>query len=257
MIWSALILAGSRGASDPVAEAAGVPHKAFAEVAGRPMIAWVSDALAACSEIGQIAVCAPSDLSVLPELRRISTGPSPAASVLKGIDTLGSPMLITTADNPLLSTATVNDFLAKTEANTADVTAGLAPRRVVDQAGNPGRRTYLKFRDGAYSGCNLFAVARPEGRAAIDFWCNVEADRKQPWRMAGKIGLTTLGLYLAGRLTLDGAVGAVAKRAGCRAAAIRLDDPYAAHDVDKPEDLAFAERVLTQRLATAGRLIDG
>ena len=36
--FTALVLAGSRGAADPVAQAAGVAHKALAPVGGIPMI---------------------------------------------------------------------------------------------------------------------------------------------------------------------------------------------------------------------------
>jgi len=41
MKWTVLILAGSRGPLDPVAQAAGVGHKAFAAINGRPMITYV------------------------------------------------------------------------------------------------------------------------------------------------------------------------------------------------------------------------
>ena len=34
MNWTAIVLAGSRGSDDPVAQATGVSHKAFADVAG-------------------------------------------------------------------------------------------------------------------------------------------------------------------------------------------------------------------------------
>ena len=56
MNWTAVVLAGSRGAADPVAQASGVSHKAFADIAGKPMIAHVLDTLAAAPSIDGIVV---------------------------------------------------------------------------------------------------------------------------------------------------------------------------------------------------------
>ncbi|MEM1315715.1 MAG: NTP transferase domain-containing protein [Pseudomonadota bacterium] len=246
---AALILAGSRGARDPVAAAAGVPAKAFAPVAGRPMLARVIEALAGCPEIGDIVVSIEPGMPDLPEtsraVRRLDAEPSPAASALAGTEALSAPLLVTTADNPLLTPKTISAFLDGARAAEVDVCAALAPRAAVERAGNPGRRTYLRFSDGAFSGCNLFHISTEAGMGAIRFWRALEADRKRPWRMASKIGPGVLARYAAGRLSTAQVAAAISGRAGCRAAIVRLDEPLAAHDVDKPEDLAFAERVLS------------
>ena len=211
------------------------------------MIAHVLDALAGCDAIGRIAVAGPDDLPLPEGVSVLPTSETPAASVIAGLDALGTPLLVTTADNPLLRAETVAAFLAASAKAQADVTAAVAAREVAEQAGNPGRRTYLKFRGGAYSGCNLFAISAPEGRRAVEFWRRLETQRKRPWRMAFTIGPGALARYLSGLLTLDQAVNAIAARAGCQGAAIRLDDPFAAHDVDKPADLDFVRRVLEAR----------
>ena len=61
-------------------------------------------------------------------------------------------------------------------------------RPVVEQAGSPGRRPFLRFRDGEVSGCNLFALMTPRARAALTYWRLLEAKRKRPWRMAWAVG---------------------------------------------------------------------
>lgn len=247
MTWTALVLAGSRGPADPVAVAANVPHKALAPVGGRPMIDHVIAALAASPAIDRIAVSGPPDLPLPPEVSILPSQATPASSVLSAIDELGTPLLVTTADNPLLRASTVAAFLDGVRTTGADAVAAVAPREIVELAGNPGRRTYLKFRGEAVSGCNLFALSGPAGRYAAAFWRKLETDRKRPLRMALSIGPATVIRYLAGSLTLDGAAGAIGERAGCTTGIVRLDDRYAAHDVDKPEDLAFAETVIRHR----------
>lgn len=249
--WRALILAGARPGADPVAAAAGVAFKAFAPVAGRPMLAHVVAALRGAPQIAEIAVSVPSDAPALPEgLIRLDSAAGPAASALAGFDRLGPPLLVTTADHPLLTSAMVMDFLAGAEASGAAAAAGLCPRATAERAGNPARRTWLRFADGDASGCNLFALAAPEARGAVALWRALETERKRPWRMARRIGPGLLVRHLLGRLDRAGAAAALGLRAGCTAALVTVDHPDAAHDVDSPADLLFAERRMTAR-ATA------
>lgn len=249
MNWSALVLAGSRGAEDPVARARSVSHKAFAALAGRPMIAHVLRALEQSPSIGEIAVVIEPSAAALPRqgVRRIDAERSPSVSALAGFDALEPPVLLTTADHPLLSTEMVEHFIAAAARSGADVVAGVAVRRVVEQAGSTSPRTYLRFRDAEISGCNLFALVTPRARAALAFWRRLENDRKRPLRMAWALGPWTLVRYASGFLGTDAAAAALGRAAGCRASMVMLPFPDAAHDVDKLSDLAFAETRLLAR----------
>ncbi|HET7408720.1 MAG TPA: nucleotidyltransferase family protein, partial [Paracoccaceae bacterium] len=165
--WNALVLAASRGESDPVAQAAGVRHKAFAVLEGRTMIEHVVAALRAVPEIGDIAASIAPEAPELPAgVLRVDAAAGPAASTLAGFDRLGAPLLVTAADHPLLTPGMVADLLRAAEATGADVLAGICPRATVESAGNPARRTWLRFADGAVSGANLFALATPRARGA-------------------------------------------------------------------------------------------
>ncbi len=252
--WRALILAGSRGRSDAVAQAAGVAHKAFAPVAGRPMIEHVVAALRAVPAIDGIAASISPQAPALPEgVERLDAALGPAASTLSAFDRLGPPLLVTTADHPLLTPGMVAELLHAAEGSGADVLAGVCPRSTVESAGNPARRTWLHFSDGDFSGANLFALTSAKARGAIEFWGLVEAERKRPWRMAWRVGPSVLAQYLAGRLDRAAAARALGNAAGCTAELVAIDHPDAAHDVDRPDDLVFAERRLALRAATAGR----
>ena len=244
--WRALVLAGARGPEDAVARAAGVAHKAFAPVAGRPMIAHVLDALGAVAEIQEVAVSIAPDAPDLPAgVLRLDAGPGPAASTLAAFDRLGPPLLVATADHPLLTPAMVADVLAA--ARTADAVAAVSPRAAVERTRPGGRRTFIRLADGAVSGANLFALSTPRARGAVAFWQHLEAERKHPWRMARRIGPRALLAYLAGRLDSAGAARALGRAAGCSAAFAVLAHDDAAHDVDRPEDIAFAEARLAAR----------
>lgn len=250
--WRALVLAGDRGPQDPVARAAGVAHKAFAPVAGRAMIDHVLDALRAAPGMGEVAVAltpgAPDPGGVL----RLDAAAGPSASVRAAFDRLGPPLLIATADHPLLTPAMLRAMLDAAAATGADALAGLCPRATAEAARPHGRRTWLRFSDGQMSGANLFALAAPPARGAIALWQRIEAERKRPARMARIIGPGLLMRYAAGRLDRAGAARALGRAAGCTAAFALIDHPDAAQDVDRPEDLAFAEARLAARGAGAG-----
>lgn len=260
--WSALVLAGSRhGEADPVARHCGVAHKALAPAGGVPLLERVLAALAACPAIGRVLVVGePALLAGLPTARglrargRLEALPAAASlsrSVAQALDAAGPPLLVTTADHALLTPAMVAGFLARAAATRADIVAGVAARATVEGRYPMTRRTWLGFRDGGYSGANLFAFQSEAARAGLAFWQGVESGRKRPWRLARALGPGFLGLYALRLLTLDQAMARAGRRLNLRLAAARLPMAEAAIDVDKPEDLALVERILAGREAAA------
>ncbi len=250
MSLSAVILAGSRpGTIDPVAAAEGVAHKALVMVDDRPMLAHVAAALRGAG-VQTIAVSAndPQVIALAVSLDLIVLRPArgPSDSVAGALAELGAPLLVTTADHALLQDDWIADFLTDIPAG-ADVAVLLAERARIEAAMPGSRRTYLRFADGAWSGCNLFHLATPEAARAIGLWRAVEADRKRPWRIVRRFGFGTLLRYLVGQLTLADAVARLGETAGVRSAAVAARDGLAAVDVDKPADLADVRRIIASR----------
>ena len=258
--FTALVLAGSRGPDDPVARAAGIAHKCVAPVAGVPMVVRVVEALAACPAVDRIAVALedPALVDALPALRPLmadgrcvplATAATPSLSVQRALDELPDPLplLVTTGDHPLLTPEIVEYFCAAARATGADLVAALTPAAAIRKAYPEAQRTYLRFRDERYSGANLFAVLRPEGRRAVVFWRKVEQERKRPWRLVRAFGWRPLLAYLLGRLSLDDAMARASSIIGARLAAVVMPQAEAAIDVDKPADLELVETILARR----------
>ncbi len=258
--YTALVLAGSRGPSDPVAASAGVPHKALAPVAGRPMLLRVIDTLRDCPEIQRIVICLDDArlLERLPELAEsvasgevatIAAARSPAASVLAALKELPDalPLLVATADHPLLTPAMVRHFLERL--GDSQAAAAVAAESVIAPAYPETRRTYIRLKDGAFSGCNLFAFTAADASAAAMFWSRVERYRKQPWRLFAAAGPRTLLSFLFGRLDLAGAADRLSGMLGVRLRVVTMPFAEAAIDVDKPSDLALVEKILSARAA--------
>ena len=254
---TALVLAGTRAGGDPLAEYAGVSHKALIEVGGRTMVERVVEALAASAEIERIVVAIerPELLAGLAGLapprcaKPLETMPTepggPSATVAAALRVLGVPLLVTTADNALLETAWLSEFLAAIPAE-VDLAAALARRDAVEAAAPDTRRTWLRFADGDHSGCNLFLLARPKAANAIAFWQTLEGERKRPLRMVRRLGWTFALRYALGRLSMAAAAARLGELAGggARFAIVALRDGRAAIDVDKPDDLDLVRRLV-------------
>lgn len=242
---TALVLAGSRGPSDPMAIAEGVTHKALISVAGRPMIARVLDALRQAPAIARIAISIedPQALNgVADDCEILPAQSSPALSVLAAVEKLKTPLLLTTGDHALLKPEWITYFLDHLP--DADVAAALARSENVLAAVPDAKRTFLRFSDGAYSGCNLFHLATARAENAVRFWREMEAHRKQPLKLVARLGPVTALRYATRTLPLGAALQRLSKLAGARAGIVEMPNGLAAVDVDKPDDLALVRKIL-------------
>ena len=248
--FTALVLAGVRPGCDPVAAYAEVQHKGLIRLEGRSLLQRVLGALEAagasrilvstsCNAVAQ----ALGGLGLSIPVERIASAESPSLSVAQGAEAAGTPLLVTTVDHALLQAEWVRRFLADAPAD-ADLCALIAPEATVEAATPGVRRTWLKFRDGRYSACNLFLLRTPDALSAVRLWRTVEAYRKQPWRIAAIIGPGMLLGYALGLVSLDGAVRMLGRKAGMKAAAVRTPFGLAAVDVDKPADLDLVRRIV-------------
>lgn len=250
-----LVLAGSRGPEDPVAKLMGVSHKAFAPIAGVPMLVRVVRALIASPSVGMvhIAIERPELVEQHPELGLLLAGGriallpaegSPSRSVSAALDRLGTPLFVTTADHALLRPEWVDHFLTHLPDGT-DVCVGLARDSVIQAAVPETKRTYLRFADGAFSGCNMFAFRTPAAAGVAQTWRQVEAQRKHPLRMIRLLGPLSILRFLLGRLTLTAALARLGRITGARAGVVEMPFGLAAVDVDKAADVELAERLLS------------
>lgn len=251
---TALVLAGTRVGGDPLARRFEVPHKAALPVAGRPMGEWVVEALRESPSIGRVLVAADwrSLGQAVPLMANrqkvvpVVAMPTIGETVDAVLDAVAPPVLITTVDHPLLTPAMIAEFLSKVPRD-ADAAVAVARESVVQAAYPATRRTYARFRGARVTGCNLFLLASSRARAAVRFWSQLDSHRKDPGAMVGALGMGSLMLWWAGLLTIDGAARRLSRRVGARLAVVEMDEAEAAIDVDKPDDLALADAILTRR----------
>jgi CTP:molybdopterin cytidylyltransferase MocA len=156
------------------------------------------------------------------------------------------PLLITTADHPLLTPAIIRHFLDHAPKD-ADLCVGLAEAETIQAAFPEGKRTFYRLAGKGYSGCNLFLARKPGAARVADYWRRMESHRKNPLRLVREIGFGALIRYVLGLLSLDGAFAHVSERTGARIKPVLLPFAEAATDVDKPSDHALVEGILKRR----------
>lgn len=252
---TALLLAGSRPGSDPLALAANVPVKPLAPVAGEPMINYPARALVDHPGIGEVVVLTQTPelyasdpktswLTEHPKVRFQMSGRGIASTFLDLFDRGGTgfPLLVTTADHVLLNRRMLDRFIGEATGN--DLAVAMVERKTLRARYPASRRTWLKFRDGWWSGANLFWFGNAKARSVIALWQEVEQDRKKGWKILSAFGpLQLIGAVL--RLSsLRGSIARVGRRHGISARLVAMDQAEACIDADKVEDVVLIEEIL-------------
>lgn len=254
---TAIVLAGSRPGPDPLLDGSGVTTKALLPVGNKPMLAHVLDALVGHPAIARVVVLA-QDVDGLvsdpglsayrdtPTIRFAQSGNGISASVIAVLDDVAPPpVLLTTADNVLLTGAMIDAFVAGAQGS--DIAVGMVERAILLARYPLSRRTWLKFRSGWWSGANLFWIGSDKARPLLDRWQAVEQDRKKGMKIVGAFGPLLLIGALLRVLTIHQAVARLGRRFGLTARVVAMPQAEACIDVDKPDDLTQAEAILKAR----------
>ena len=256
-LWTAIILAGQRPEGDPMAVYCNVQYKALIPIGGQTMLERVARALLASPYVGRIVIMAqsPEDLKagISPDLAQhdgidfVESNDGIATSIhgVIGTDIAPWPVLVTTADNALLTGEILDSFFQAH--NGQDVAVAVVERRTMLSAYPNARRTWLKFRGGAYSGANLFALHNAAAKPAVAFWSAVEKDRKKGWKIFARFGPWLLLRALSRTISFKDAMAKAGQRMALRAEPIILPIAEAAIDVDKPDDLELVTKILSAR----------
>ena len=256
---TALIMAGKRsGVLDPLAERAGVAQKAVVPVNGIPMIARVAKAVADCPEVGAIRIVAhePAEIAEQPTIAAlIEEGRLTFAegkfnivdSVFSGAEGADFPLLITTADNCLVTPEGYSEFIGKCLAEEAGGAAGLARREEVQKADPVGQKRFYEFKDGAFSNCNMYWIGNRDALSAAEIMREGGQFVKFPRRIIKAFGFFNLIRFRLGTGSKEKLFAGISKRFGFKLVPIELSDGHYAIDVDNERTFNVTEKILKSR----------
>jgi len=253
-----LVLAGRRSAAtDPLAARAGVTHKAMVPVGGEAMLgrvlriaeeAYPEAKLYVSVDDSDAVACEPTVARLLGagRLRILPARANIVDSVVEASGASGFPLLITTADNVLMTPEGMRAIVAAGAEGKADAIAMMAERADILAAHLDGQRRFYAFRGGAYSNCNLFWLASDRALKATDSFRLGGQFAKHKRRAVKALGLATLFLYVSRLLTLQGMFAHLSRRFGVRIRPLVTSDGRLAIDVDNERTFGVAEELLAR-----------
>jgi GTP:adenosylcobinamide-phosphate guanylyltransferase len=251
-----LVLAGRRSATpDPLAAAAGVSHKAMVPVKGEAMVgrvlriaeaAWPDAPLYVSVDDFAAIAGEPTvaRLAAAGRLTPLEARPNIVESVVEASRTTGFPLLITTADNVLMTPEGMHSIHEEGGRTGADAIAMMAERKDILAAHPDGQRRFYAFRGGAYSNCNLFWLGGAQALQATESFRLGGQFAKHKKRAVKALGLTTLLLYVSRLLTLKGMFRHFSRRFGISIRPLVASDGRLAIDVDNERTHRVAEEIL-------------
>jgi GTP:adenosylcobinamide-phosphate guanylyltransferase len=255
---SILVLAGRRSASpDPLAAKTGVSHKALVPVAGEAMVGRVLRIAAEAFPEAPLFVSIEDFAAIAGEptvarlqaegrLTPVEAQHHIVDSVVEASRATGFPLLITTADNVLMTAAGMQEMARYAEAANADGIVMLAEREAILAAHPDGQRRFYRFRGGAYSNCNLFWLASDRALKAAEGFRYGGQFAKRKKDAARALGLSTLFLYAFKLVTIEGMFRHFSRRFGVGLKPLITSDGRLAIDVDNERTHRVAEEILAR-----------
>ncbi len=240
-------------------------NKALLDIAGKPMVQWVLDALGEAKTVDKIILVGlteKSGLTCAKPMHFISNQGRMLDNFRTGVRKSrelggkGDHVLFVSADIPAI-TGEMVDWVVNTAMQTKeDVYYNVIQREVMEERFPDSKRTYTRLKDMQVCGGDM-NVARVKLVLAEDengIWDKIADSRKNPLKQAALIGFDTLFLLLFRQLTLEKAIEKIKTKLEITGRAIVC--PYAeiGMDIDKPHQLEILRKDLKKRAKKAARL---
>lgn len=257
MIFDALIAAGGIPKPDeslyPYSQGR---SKGMIEIAGKPMVQWVLDALNEASTVGKIVIVGLSEADGLKSKKPISYVPNQGemlpniragAKKIVEIDPDAKYCLLVSSDTPAITGPMVDWVSNCVRVPEDEMLYNVVEKSVMEKTFPNSARTFTKLKGMEVCGGDLTPVALDVILSGTGPWEKLSAVRKKPLKQAALIGLDTMLLMLLRQLTVEDAARRASRSLGLRARGQLC--PYAeiGMDVDKAHHLEVMRAYLEAR----------
>ena len=256
---------------DAIVTAGGVPQpgeplyeytqgisKALLDVAGKPMIQWVLDALCDAKLVDRVVVMGlppdsgltcPKVESYIPSLGDMVANIRAGVVEVLRLNPHAQHVLVVSSDIPAI-TGEMADWIVSTASQTdEDAYYNVISRQVMEARFPTSKRSYIRLKDVEVCGADMNVLATRLVTTNDEIWIKLVAARKNALKQAALLGFDTLLLLLFHAVSLEGAVKRATKRLHITGRAIL--SPYAevGMDVDKPHQLEILRADLARHPA--------
>lgn len=259
----AVILAGGIPLpEDPLYSYSKGDAKALVDIAGKPMIQWVLDALSGAKHVDNVIIVGLSPKNELKSKKPVyylSNQGRMLSNIVAGVskslelDKKSEYVMVVSTDIPALKSEMV-DWLVETSMKTTDdIYYGVCTSKVMEKRFPGSKRTYTKLKDMELCGADINIAHVSMTTDHLDMWESLIGSRKNPLKQAGMIGLGLLWQVFTKSITLDELAVKISKRIGIKGRAIIWPYAEACMDVDKPHQLEILRNDLEKQQKKASR----
>jgi GTP:adenosylcobinamide-phosphate guanylyltransferase len=255
----AIITAGGNPLPDePLYEYTLGGQKALLDVAGKPMIQWVLDAVSASPSIDNIIVVGLQELGKIKIAKPVTFLPNQIDMIenvrvglneVKRINPQAEFALLVASDIPGITEKMVTEMVENVQKYQVDLLYSVVSRQVMEAKYPTSRRTYTHLKDIDLCGADLNAVRLNIMEKTASVWEKLANARKNPVKQAAILGPNILFSLLFRTATLDDAVRMLCKRLGITGKALSWDSAEVGMDVDKPHQLEIIRADLSRRIS--------
>ena len=231
---------------DPLYAYTNGDSKAMVDIAGKPMIQWVLDALSDAKHIDKVIIIGlspKSDVTCKKPLHYVSNQGRMLSNIVAGVnkslelDPKTEYVLVASSDIPGISAEMVDWLIETCMESKEDIYYGVVPREVMETRYPGSNRTYTKLKDIQLCGADMHITHVSMATEHLDMWEELIGNRKSPLKQAATIGFGTLLKVATRTITLDDLVVTVTKRLGITGRPIVWEHAEPGMDVDKPHQL--------------------
>ena len=237
--------------------------KALVDVAGKPMVQWVLDALTESKSIDNVIIvgltdkiglqCGKKMYFVSNQGKMVENLQAGAEKALE-VNPKAEHVLIVSSDIPAI-TGEMVDWVVKTAMETKlDLYYNVIQREVMEKRFPGSKRTWTRFKDMEVCGGDM-NVGRVKTIVTDDtkLWEKITNSRKSPLKQAALIGFGTAFLLLTRKLTLQKAETNITTRLNITGKVIVCPYAEVGMDVDKPHQLEIMRADLKKHLKKAAK----
>jgi GTP:adenosylcobinamide-phosphate guanylyltransferase len=240
-----------------MAEARGVSHKCVVPVAGVPMIERVLKTVDEAYPDAAVFVSI-EDFSIIRDqstvtklsaegrITPVEAQHNIVDSVTEASRTSGFPLIITTADNVLMTANSLHRLAEEGARSGADALVVVAEKQNIRAAHPDGQRRFYEFKDGGYSNCNMFWLGGERSLRATEAFREGGQFAKKPDRIIKAFGILNLIRFRLGWHSIGRMFEFISKRFRVDVRPMIVEDGRLAIDVDNERTHRVAEEILAR-----------
>ncbi len=234
-------------------------NKALLDMAGKPMVQWVLDALSEAKTIDTVIIVGLTEksgltckkpLHFIPNQGKMLENMRAGAEQSQRLGKTHKHVLFVSSDIPSITPDMVDWVVEKAMESDDDIYYNVIPREVMEKRFPGSKRTYTRLKDVDVTGgdMNVARIKLVLDKSSNSLWEKIANSRKSPGKQAALIGFDTLFLLLFRSLTLEKAVEKITKKLDVRGKMFICPFAEIGMDVDKPHQLELMRKDFKKRL---------